>query len=570
MINVEQAVRSKYPAVSQWPTFASVPFFSLLQRLFFQERINRFLSEHRDLQGVEFIDAVLDELGVDYAASAKSRANLPQTGRVVMIANHPMGGLDALTLIKLVSEVRSDIRIVANDMLMQFEPLRPLLLPVDNLKGRPSKLALLAIHEALAHEEVVILFPAGEVSRIRPTGIKDGPWQGGFLKIAARADAPIVPIRIAAKNSSLFYAVSTVYKPLSALLLPSELFRHRGKTIRCYVGAPIPKSSYQLNAISYERKVKLMKKHLFRVGRKGPLIFTTETSIAHPENRQSLKQALKQAQLLGQTSDGKQIYLYDYERNSPVLREIGRLRELTFRKVGEGTGTRRDTDQHDREYRHLVLWDDEHLEIVGSYRIGETRSLLATGDRSHLYTHSLFELLPAFAPYLQDSIELGRSFVQPRFWGSRALDYLWQGIGAYLRTHPQVRTLFGPASISGTYPQAAKEMLVWYYGHYHGSAEPLARARSPFILTQKARSELAEVFSGQDAQADLQSLKTHLRLMGVAIPTLYKQYTDVFEPGGLVYCDFGVDAAFKDCVDGLIVAQVAAIKPSKRQRYIGA
>lgn len=569
MINVEQAVTAKYPSLRHYPRLMTAPFLALLKKLFYEERINRFLTAHGELEGVEFVEAVLDELEVDYAMASKDRANIPPAGRVVIIANHPMGGLDGLALLKLVSEVRKDVKIVANDLLMQFEPLQKLLLPVDNLGGKAGKKSLLAIHKALENEEAVIIFPAGEVSRIRPTGVKDGAWNSGFLKLAAKADAPILPVRIRAKNSSLFYTISTVYKPLSALMLPGELFKHRGKTIRFVVGAPVPKWAYDLPTLSLKRKAKLMKEHLFRLGRKGDGIFATETCIAHPEDRQALKAELKKAQLLGDTSDGKKIYLYNFERNSPLIREIGRLRELTFRKVGEGTGLRRDNDRYDRDYRHLILWDEERLELVGSYRIGETDKLLEHGELSRLYIPSLFEINEGFEPYLRHAIELGRSFVQPRFWGTRALDYLWQGIGAYLRHHPEIKYMFGPVSISGSYPKAAKEMLVWYYSRYYGHKGNVARSKNPFTLSRAAETEMAEIFSGSDAEEDFKTLKEHLGQMGVAVPTLYKQYADVCEADGVKYCAFGVDPDFNDCIDGLLVVDVDRIKPAKRKRYIG-
>jgi putative hemolysin len=568
MINVPRAISAKYPRLLQLPVFVRKPFFALLKKLFFQDRINRFLTLHGDLAGAEFVDAVLEELGVDYSASARCRANIPQNGRVVIVANHPMGGLDALTLIRLISEVRRDFKIVANDMLMQFEPLHRLLLPIDSLKGKPTRTSLKAIQKALANEEAVILFPAGEVSRMRPSGVSDGPWSGGFLKLAERAEAPILPIRIAARNSPLFYAVSSFYKPLSMLLLPGELFRHRGQTLQFHVGAPIPPKAYNLPALSHKRRVKLMRAHLLRLGRKPKPIFATETAIAHPEDRQQLKNCLKSAELLGQTTDGKRIYLYDYERDSPLMREIGRLREITFRKVGEGTGHRRDSDVYDRRYRHLVLWDEERLEVVGSYRLGESNTLLAQGDKSALYSHGLFSLKPGFEPYLSDAIELGRSFVQPRFWGSRALDYLWQGIGAYLQAHPHIRTLFGPVSLSGTLPQAAKEMIVWYYDHYHGHPDTIATAKRPFLFSPESREGLEGLFDGNDAAGDFQRLKEQLAAMGAAVPTLYKQYTDLFEPGGVSYCAFSVDPDFNHCVDGLLIADLSRLKPAKRKRYL--
>ena len=143
------------------------------------------------------------------------------------------------------------------------------------------------------------------------------------------------------------------------------------------------------------------------------------------------------------------------------MREIGRLREIAFRAVGEGSGNRRDVDPYDRYYEHLILWDVEDLEIVGAYRLGNTSQMLEAEQA--LYTQSLFNYTEQMTPYFDNGLELGRSFVQPKYWGKRSLDYLWYGIGAYLKKHPKIRYLFGPVTLSNSMPKAAKDLLVYFY-----------------------------------------------------------------------------------------------------------
>ena len=176
----------------------------------------------------------------------------------------------------------------------------------------------------------------------------------------------------------------------------------------------------------------LFRKHFYRVAKKRRGIFKTFNPIALAENRQELKRELQNAQALGETSDGKKIYLYRNEEENPIIKEIGRLREISFRQVKEGSGKKRDLDEFDFYYEHIVLWDEKDLEIVGSYRIAKAQEMIEMFDVDGLYTATLFEYDQNFERFFNDGIELGRSFVQPRYWNSRALDYLWQGIGAFV------------------------------------------------------------------------------------------------------------------------------------------
>ncbi|MEW8586713.1 MAG: GNAT family N-acetyltransferase, partial [Candidatus Thiodiazotropha sp.] len=219
----------------------------------------------------------------------------------------------------------------------------------------------------------------------------------------------------------------------------------------------------------------------------------------------------------------------EWALGSALMREIGRLRELSFRKVGEGTGRRRDIDKYDTHYRHLVLWDDNELEVVGSYRIGEAAPIIKEQGMQGLYTTSLFNFDEAFLPYAEQAIELGRSFVQPRYWGSRALDYLWQGLGSYLRHHPEIAYMYGPVSISARYPKAARDLMVVFYKHYFGCRNRLGESKIPYQLDKSSQEEFSRHFNGDDLEQDLQELKHQLALYNVTVPTLFKQYTDLCE-----------------------------------------
>ncbi|MET0002519.1 MAG: lysophospholipid acyltransferase family protein [Candidatus Thiodiazotropha sp.] len=570
MLNVEQVLTERFPGFfNNKPQLLTKPMLTLLRMLFHEREINRFLEDHQGLRGLDFIEKVLEYFDLDYLVSNRDLENIPPTGRVVVVANHPLGALDALSLILMISRVRTDIRVVANDLLSALEPLGDLLLPVDNMGGSSSRKGIKQVYEALEREEMVIVFPAGEVSRLRPNGVRDVRWKNGFLQFIRRTEAPMLPIFIDAKNSPLFYAVSLLYKPIAALLLVGEMFRQRSNTIGFRIGGLVPAAHLNVDGIRPKARVRMVRKHFYRVAQRKPGIFTTERSIAHPESRQALKKELSKGRLLGETRDGKQIVLMDWEIGSALMREIGRLRELSFRKVGEGTGRRRDIDKYDTHYRHLVLWDDNELEVVGSYRIGEAGPIINDRGMQGLYTTSLFDFDESFQPYAERAIELGRSFVQPRYWGSRALDYLWQGLGSYLRHHPEIRHMYGPVSISDRYPKAARDLMVVFYKHYFGCKSRLGEAKIPYQLDKACQEEFSRHFCGDDLERDLQELKNQLALYNVTIPTLFKQHTDLCEPGGVCFLDFGKDPDFAGCTDGMILVSVDEVKSAKRKRYIG-
>lgn len=312
----------------------------------------------------------------------------------------------------------------------------------------------------------------------------------------------------------------------------------------------------------------MIKKHIYLIGRGKPGVFTTEKSIAHPQQRQELKAELKAAKVFGSTQDDKAIYLVDHTADSAVMKEIGRLRELSFRKVGEGTGRRRGLDEFDRHYRHIVLWDNDKLEIVGAYRIGEVDNIIAQRGLEGLYAHTLFDLSEHFRPKLNKTLELGRNFVQPRYWGSRALDYLWQGIGAYLRHNPDIQRLYGPVSISQNYPKSARDILIYYYSKHFGTPRLPVSPRQPYALEKSALLECKAIVQGRDSETDFKAMREYLHAFGLSVPTLYKQYTEVYETGETQFQAFNVDPDFSNCIDGLVCAGLDQLKPSKRKRYI--
>jgi len=538
------------------------------------------MQDYPHLKGVEFVEQILQHFEFTFQTKWNEKERIPAEGRVVIISNHPLGTLDAAALFKLVSEVRSDVKVVVEHGEEQLESLSPIVLPLNS-----SNLALdentTATFEALLsfleQEGALIIFPSQDLSRARLGGVTDTKWRCDFLQLALDAKSNVLPVFIDATNSAMFYSLSAIYKPLSSLMLVPEMYKKNNKAVEIRVGNLIANESFSSCGLPVKTQVKLFKKHVSRIGRGKQGIWPTQSQIAHPEPRKDLKQLISSQVRLGETKDGKHIYLYKNEGSCCVLREIGRLREIAFRAVGEGTGQRRDIDQYDASYSQLVLWDECNLEIVGAYRLAAAGEIIQQKGVSGLYSSGLFKYHEDMIPLLAQGAELGRSFVQPKYWGKRSLDYLWYGIGAYLKENPQVRYLFGPVSISNDIPKTAKDLLVYFFTLYFGLQhsnlnvdrdKPLALARYPYKLSEGLVSNLKTNFTGQDYRADFKVLKHILSNMGCSIPTLYKQYCELCEPGGLTFLGFGVDPDFGDCVDGLVLVDTSKIKEKKRLRYI--
>lgn len=567
MIDAERILKETYPDFKTGKHQKLI--VKTLRKLLHEDDFNKFIQKNQHLRGFAFLDKLLSHFQFSYQVNYQSVNNIPAEGRLVIVANHPIGTLDGLALLKLIRTVRPDVKIVANRVLNNMTPLQSLFHAVPVLSKKDSlKTAYQDLILALENEEAVIFFPAGEVSRITPKGIRDGKWQSGFLKLAKKTRSPILPVNIDAKNSALFYTLSALYKPLGTFMLVNEMFNKRNQEIKFRIGAPIPPAAFCQSREKNSEVCQRFHKQVINLGKKHKKsLFETETVISHPANARAIKKILSKSVLLGETRDAKKIYLYDFQDDCPVMHEIARLRELTFRSVEEGTGLALDQDKFDSYYRHIVLWDDEDLEIAGAYRIGEGDRIMAEMGVEGFYTHTLFDLNTDFAAYLPASIELGRSFVQPRYWGQHSLEYLWYGIGAYLRARPQIKYLFGPVSLSGAYPHEAKELIIAFYNQQFGDKLPQINARRPFHISDASRQFALAEFNA-DYPTGFRVLNTELKKLGVKVPALYKQYVELCIDKGCHFIGFNIDPEFSDCIDSLIVVEIEKIAPKKKQRYI--
>ena len=569
-INIAKLIDDRYPSLfTKKPKFFKSITIGLFEKILHLKKVNSFIEKNSDVKNIEFIDEIFEMLNFSFRIANKDIKRIPSEGRLICVANHPIGSLDSLSLLKLISEIRTDVKIIANDVLMNIKNIEDLLLPFNLDSTSAQRQNLKAIGEVLEKEMAVIIFPAAEVSRLKWVHIRDGKWHKGPLYFSKKFNAPVLPIYVEAKNSLFFYLFSALHKGLSRVLLSHELFNKKNKTINIKVGDPIPPLAFTNNFINDKYQTKLLKKHVYLIAKNKSGIYKTEKNIIHPIDRKAIKSELNNSEIIGKTSDDKRLILASYHDSPNVLREIARLREVTFRKVGEGTGKKKDLDKFDKHYKHLVVWDENELEIVGSYRIGVGKDILKKFGKDGFYTSTIFNYEQDFINnYSQNSIELGRSFVQKKYWNTKALNYLWQGIGAFLSHHEYVKYMFGGVSISNSYPESAKKMIVYYFQKWFGSEHILANAFSRFSIPDTSLSKYNKLFIGKDYKEDYRILKTMLKPYGYTVPILYKHYSELCYEGGVKFLDFAVDESFENCVDGLILVDVSLIKDEKRERYI--
>lgn len=566
MLNVRKVLENNLPEKLR-KNYILSPLSWALSKIVKEDEINQFMADHAHSKGYDFVDGVLDYFEFSYQVSARSKESIPPSGRCVIVANHPLGGLDGLALLHMILNIRPDVKIVANELLSTIDALDEYLLPVNNMGGENSKEKMAAINRSLEKEQAVIIFPSGAVSRTKWFKVSDGKWRKGFYQFAKATESKIVPVFIGGKNSFWFYAWSKINSSLSMLLLPRQMWRQKNRVITMKVGTPLEFSMLKQLPVGDLQKVKMIRKHVYKLAKNRKGLFEVADPVAHPERRRDLREEINnECEILGRDTKDQQILLFEAKNNSPLLREIGRLRELTFRQVGEGSSQRRDLDKYDSYYDHLVIWNDQDLEIMGAYRVFPTQNLMEKGGLEKLYTSTLFDY-NGDLNWLEEGLELGRSFVQPRYWGSRSLDYLWQGIGAFCARNSQIRYLFGTVSISASYPKDAMDYMIAYFRYYFSSEDFDVKSKNSYVLTEERQQHFEKLFEGVDQKSAYKEMKMYLRGMDLVVPALFKHYSELCDDNGAVFTDFGVDSDFGDCVDGFVIIDLTKVKANKYARY---
>ena len=441
--------------------------------------INKVYAKFADKKGLEFIDSVIGELEVRFEISPEDLKRIPQSGPFITVSNHPFGGIDGILLIRTLGEVRPDYKVLANFMLSKIRPIEEFFFPVNPFETRKGeKSSLKGLKLALNHLQdgnCLGVFPAGEVSSYQSglLGVADKKWQPSVVKLIKNAKVPVVPVYFDGTNSKLFHLLGLIHPLLRTIKLPSELFNKRNKVIRIRIGNPICVEE-QEEFTDLNQYSRYLRAKTYALGTSLEVKKFFSPRIKEVEKVEDIIDPVDPAVVLAEVENLKKDYLLFQSKNFSVIcapsvnmpsmmTEIGRLREITFREVGEGTNRKIDIDEFDLYYNQLFIWDEEEKKIVGAYRAGKGQEILDRYGIGGFYIHTLFKIDESFSPYLGQSIELGRSFIVKEYQRKpMPLFLLWKGILYFILKHPEYRYLIGPVSISDKLSMFTKGIIIQF------------------------------------------------------------------------------------------------------------
>jgi putative hemolysin len=545
----------------------------------FTQDLGKLLSIANEAKGAFFSEA-LANCHIGYECPDDDVRRTPSEGPVLVVANHPFGLVEAVILGAILSRVRSDVKFLANSLLAAVPQLHPLILPVDISGGSTAARAnLKSVREAvtwLQAGHALVVFPAGEVASIQfpRLGITDPQWNDSVTRLVQRTNATVLPVFFHGANGPAFHLAGVIHPQLRTLLLPRQFLNKQGKKIRVSIGSPIRpdrllSSEVHRDPTEYlRRRTFLLESRSSGIARSHVEVKQTAIASAHDTRLLEAEIAnLSPHQRLAVHSNYA-VYAAAANQIPNLLYEIGRLREITFRNAGEGTGAAADLDEFDQHYSHLILWNRETHEVVGGYRFAKTDEVIASRGPRGLYTSTLFRLSRGFHDSVHPSIELGRSFVRPEYQKSyQPLLLLWKGIGQYLTSHPRYRYLFGPVSISKEYGSSSRALMVSYLKTRCGDealgsfVHPRHKFRTRPIRDLDSRN-LASLLGNVD---ELSEVIADLEPDHKGVPVLLRHYLNL---GGRIL-DFSVDQNFSSVLDGLILVDLTAANKRVLERYMG-
>jgi len=543
-------------------------------------RLDRFDRLWEDVPGADnrlIADHPLALLNVHTQVSERDLALIPKQGPVVVVANHPFGLIEGAILPSLFLSVRPDVKVMANHLLAAMPETSGLCIFVDPYGGeqatRANRKGLKDAIAWLKQGGLLIVFPAGEVSHLnlKERAITDPEWSNSVARLIRITGATVLPTYILGANSALFQLLGLMHPRVRTALLPHEFFNKHNRNIEVRIGSPIAPAKIR----AYQDDVALIRYLRRRTyllqNREVPKQFSV--AVAEPQAAETANELLSgevsrlaPERTLVENEDFA-VLLAKANEIPNVLHEIGRLRELTFRQVGEGTGKPVDLDRFDDHYWHLFVWHRQAREVAGAYRLGPSDEILTRFGPNGFYTSQLFQWRQPFLDRISPALELGRSFVRPEYQKTYApLLLLWKGIGQFLVRHPQYKLLFGPVSISNGYSAASRHLMVKFLSAYRQSPEfaPLVRARNPF---RQRPSKLADELIGATVWdvEELSALIADVETDRKGVPVLLKQYLKL---GGELAA-FHVDRRFANALDGLIIVDLRKTDVRVLERYMG-
>jgi len=547
--------------------------------------LNKIYDRNKHLEDLDFLNGILDEMEIKFEIPEEDLKRLPKDGAYITISNHPLGGIDGILLLKLMLEREPNFKIIANFLLHRIVPMKKYIMPVNPFENhKDAKSSVIGIKETLRHlsdGKPLGIFPAGEVSTYKDGKlVVDKPWEEGALKLIRKAKVPVVPIYFHAKNSKLFYWLSKIDDTLRTAKLPSELLTQKDRVIKVRIGKPISVSE-QNEIESFEEYSEFLRKKTYMLAnpfeKDTKLIDTASLKITKapkkivtPANESKLideVQALRDSDSRFLQSKNYEVFFASAKEIPNILHEIGRLREITFREVGEGTNESIDLDEYDQYYHHMFLWDDETKKIAGAYRMGLGSEIYPKYGIEGFYLTDLFRFEPELHDMMHKSIEMGRAFIVKDYQQKpMPLFLLWKGIIHTTLRHPEHKYLVGGVSISNQFSDFSKSLMIEfmksnYYDPY------IAQYIHPKKAYKVKLKDADKDFIFDEAESDLNKFDKiidELEPGNLRLPVLIKKY---IKQNARVVA-FNVDPLFNNAIDGLMYIRIADIPESTMKPVI--
>lgn len=552
------------------------------------ERTRRGYTDHRDYPSARaWFETAARELGARYDADLPAGFSLPEEGPLIIISNHPFGILDPVILGDFISQYRPQVRFMTNFMLGEMEEMRPWIIPVDPFNTENSAARNLApMKEAfrfLRQGGALAIFPSGEVAHYKPgRGVQESPWSSHVGALVRRTQATVLPVYFDGRNSAMFHAAGLVHPVLRTGLLFRELFKRSRESVEMRVGQPIPFSRLK-KFEDDESLTRYLRLHTFILSERPRMVVKEKElpEVEEPARYVPVPDLVSSTQAdfdreveALRSANGvlaKQGNLTAFVAAAPliphVLHEIGRLREVTFREVGEGTGEDIDLDRFDDYYLHIFLWDEKERRIAGAYRLGRCDMIMRRYGAKGLYTSTLFKYQKPFLQHLEDALEMGRSFITPNYQRSvSALPLLWKAVLTWVARHPRYKKLYGPVSISHDYHELSQKLIVEFLrdNKFSEDLATYVKPRKPFRYGKNKKLLREFISADLNNVDDFSALISGIEEDGKGIPVLLKHYLRL--SGTLL--SFNVDKAFS-CLDGLILVDVTQTDPKLLAKYMG-
>ena len=536
--------------------------------------LNKFNAIYESIEnesGYSFAAKFFENYNVKYAVETEQLQNIPAKGSVIIIANHPTGMLDGLIMLDILLKTRPDVKLMGNPLLKRLVPVQSYFIEMDPFdKDRPKNIS--GIKTSLEHLQaggLLMMFPAGEVSTWHSGfSVKDKTWSLGIIKIIRHANVSVVPVFLGGKNSFLFHFLGTIHPLLRTVQLPRELVNKKNKTIPLVIGAPIsPARTKTLTtntkyADFLRNNIYLLKKAMATTPSKN--IKTTDKQqkeIVVSQNMEWIKSEIEQLRktYLLFEQNTMSVFFAPSTQIQHIIQEIGRLREITFREIGEGTYLEIDLDEYDKYYWQLFIWDNKNNQIVGGYRLGMGAEIAPEYGRKGFYTHSLFRLSPKMDPVLKTTIELGRSFIIKEYQRNLiSLLLLWRGILTILLTYKQYHYLMGPVSISNEYKEISKSLIVNYIKNNHFEKELSSWVKPRNKPSKRARKWVQKYIKNVNHIDLLDKLVLDIENNQRGVPILIKKYLQI---NGKVL-SFNIDKDFNNVLDALMLLDISKLPES--------